>query len=88
MRILHRNCDPELANDRSLPYTCYLVKYMVDGAFVYDLVVANKRVDIFDYYWDLYREDLIEFTQSEGRVNPKLWQDPSSKKETEKGKRK
>jgi hypothetical protein len=89
MRIIHRNCDPELANDRSLPYTAYLVEYFIDGAVAFDLVVTNKRVDIFDYYWDLYREDLISIKQSEGRVNPKLWQDPSSKKEKqEKGKRK
>lgn len=81
IRVIQRNCDPEVANDRSLPYTAYLVEYLVDGATSFDLVIANKRVDIFDYYWDLYRNDLISLTQSEGRVNPKLWQDPSSKKD-------
>lgn len=79
VRILQQNCDPLAANDRSLPYTCYLVEYLIDGQSAYDLVIANKKVDIFDYYWDRYREDFIRFDQSEGRVNPKLWVDPCSK---------
>lgn len=73
MKILHQDCNPELANDRTLPYTAYLVKYKDDGAIKYDLVVSGKKTDIFDYYWDRYRHDLLSFTQSEGRVNPKLW---------------
>lgn len=73
MKILHHNCDPELAKDRSLPYTAYLVTYEIDGALAYDLVIPDKQVEIFDYYWDRYREGLKGWKQSEGRVNPKLW---------------
>lgn len=73
IKILHQNCDPELANDKSLPYNSYLVKYEIDEAFCYDLIIANKQVDIFDYYWDKYREGIKGWKQSEGRVNPKLW---------------
>jgi len=73
MKILHQNCDPELANDRSLPYNAYLVTYEIDGAIAYDLVIPDKQVEIFDYYWDRYREGLKGWKQSEGRVNPKLW---------------
>ncbi len=73
IKILHQNCDPELAKDRSLPYTAYLVEYEIDEALAYDIVIPNKQVDIFDYYWDRYREGLKGFKQSEGRVNPKLW---------------
>lgn len=73
MRVLHQNCDPALANDRSLPYTSYIVTYKIDGAVAYDIVIANKRVDVFDYYWDKYRNDLKSFKQTEGRVNPRLW---------------
>ena len=73
LKILHQGCDPELANDRSLPYTAYLVDYEDDGVKKYDIVICNKRIDIFDYYWDKYREGLKNFKQSEGRVNPKLW---------------
>jgi len=73
MRILHQNCDPEVANDRELPYNAYLVTYEIDGALAYDLVIPDKQVEIFDYYWDRYREGLKGWKQSEGRVNPKLW---------------
>ena len=73
MKILHENCDPKLADDRSLPYTAYLVEYEIDGAKAYDLVIPDKKVEIFDYYWDRYREGLKGWKQSEGRVNPKLW---------------
>jgi hypothetical protein len=73
MRILHQNCDPELANDRTLPYTAYLVTYEIDGAIAYDLVIPDKQIEIFDYYWDRYREGIKGWKQSEGRVNPKLW---------------
>lgn len=84
MRILHQNCDPQLANDRSLPYNCYIVTYEIDGAIAYDLVIPDKQVEIFDYYWDRYREGLKGWKQSEGRVNPKLW--GAQAKESKKGK--
>jgi hypothetical protein len=73
MKFLHQKCDPELANDRELPYTAYIVTYEEDGEVLYDIVICNKKVEIFDYYWDKYREGLIGFKQTEGRVNPKLW---------------
>lgn len=73
MKILHQNCDPELANDRGLPYTAYLVTYEIDGALAYDITIADKKSEMFDYYWDRYREGLKGWKQSEGRVNPKLW---------------
>lgn len=78
--ILHKDCDPGLANDRTLPYTAYLVEYVIDDKTKWDIVIASKKLDIFDYYWDNYREGLIGWTQTEGRVNPKLWNNPSKKK--------
>jgi len=82
LKILHRDCDPSLADDKSLPYTAYLVEYLQDGITKFDIVITNKKVDIFDYYWDNYRNDFIRMTQSEGRVNPKLWgiKPPETKK--------
>jgi hypothetical protein len=73
MKIINENCDRELANDRTLPYTAYLVSYEVDAVMAYDLVIADKKSDIFDYYWDKYREGLKGWRQSEGRVNPRNW---------------
>lgn len=82
IKIIHQNCDPSLADDRTLPCTAYLVEYIDEGSTHYDIVICNKKVDIFDHYWDRYRENLIRFTQTEGRVNPKVWgyQSPQTKK--------
>ena len=81
MKIIHKECDPSLAQDRSLPYTAFMVEYLQDGITKFDIAAGNKQSEIFDYYWDLYRNDFVNMTQTEGRVNPKLWQDPSSKKD-------
>lgn len=84
MQVLHQNCDPELTNDRSLPYTAYLVWYELDGVMCYDIVIPDKKIEIFDYYWDRYREDFKGFKQSEGRVNPKVWCNPKDTKNKKK----
>lgn len=73
MKILHQNCDIKLADDRDLPYTAFVVTYEIDGAIAYDIVIPDKQIEIFDYYWDRYKEGLKGWKQSEGRVNPKLW---------------
>ncbi len=73
IKIIHQDCDNSLANDRNLPYDAYLVNYEDSGILKYDIVRCSKKVEIFDHYWDIYREGLKSFKQTEGRVNPKLW---------------
>ena len=85
MRVISKECDPSLATDRSLPYTAYLIEYSQEGITKFDIVSSSKQVEIFDYYWDLYKKDFINMTQTEGRTNPRLWQDPN---EPKKGKKK
>ena len=82
VRFIHEDCDPSLAEDRSLPHTAYLVEYKKDGVSHYDIVMASKKVEIFDHYWDTYRHDFVTMNQSEGRTNPKLWgnKPPETKK--------
>lgn len=77
IKMLHQDCDPTLADDRSLPYTAFLVEYLQDGMTKFDIVSATKQVDIFDHYWDHYRSDFKNMTQTEGRISPKLWNPPS-----------
>ena len=79
LKVLHENCDKEKANDTSLPYTAYLVTYKVDGKERYDISIAQKAVDLFDYYYDLYKKDFVKFTQAAGRVAPNMWQNPADK---------
>jgi hypothetical protein len=71
--IIHEDCDPKLAEDKSLPTNSYLVEYVLDKTIHYDIVMANKKVDIFDHYYDFYRNDFLTFNQTEGRIRPNLY---------------
>lgn len=73
IKVLHKKCNPELAQDKSLPYTAYLVQYTEDGELSYDICTCSKQVELFDFYWDTYRTNFLRFDQTEGRVNPKFW---------------
>ena len=80
VKVLHTDCDPTLSQDKGLPYTAYLVEYLQDGMTKFDIVSASKQVDIFDHYYDLYKKDFVKMSQSEGRINPRLWKDPNEPK--------
>ena len=73
-QIIHKECDPTLAQDKSLPYNAFLIEYLEGGITKFDIATGNGQVDIFDDYWDKYKKDFRNMTQTEGRVNPKLWQ--------------
>ena len=73
LKIFSEDCSIELADDRTLPYTAYLVTYKIDEELKYDVVMTDKKCDIFDHYWDKYREDFLSYQQTEGRANPRLW---------------
>ncbi|BCU96153.1 MAG: hypothetical protein CM15mV11_2280 [Caudoviricetes sp.] len=53
----------------------------------YDLAMASKQVDLFDYYYDLYKENFVSMMQAEGRVAPNMWKDPAEKAKKPKKKR-
>ena len=87
MKVLKTDCLIEAANDTTLPYTAYLVEYVApDGHTKYDIVMSNKQSDIFDAYYDKYGKGLKRFSQTAGKINPKLWEDPQEKK-AKKGKK-
>ena len=75
-QVIHENCDPKAALDKSLPYNSFLIEYIVGDKTRFDIASGNGQVDIFDDYYDKYKKDLKKMTQTEGRINPKLWQDP------------
>ena len=79
MKVIKENCDPKDAQDKSLPYTAYLVEYKVDGKERYDISLASKCVDLFDNNKNKKKKDFVKFTQAAGRVAPNMWQDPSEK---------
>ena len=75
MKILHENCDPKLAEDPKLPYTAYLIQYADKEVVKYDLSIGNSKVELFDHYYDKYK-NVMNMIQTNGKVNPKLWKQP------------
>ena len=80
--ILHENCDVKDSKNPQLPLDAYLVSYVLDGKLCYDITRCSKKTNLFDMYWDKFREDLKEFKWTDGRVNPKVWgyEAPKTKK--------
>ena len=88
MNLIHEDCDPTLAKDKKLPYTSYLVEYMREGRIAYDIANATSKVELFDTYYDKYKKDFKQFTQTEGRVNPTLWNNQPQATPPKKGSKK
>ncbi len=91
MNIIHEACDPELAKDKKLPYSAYLVCYKdKDDVVKHDIAVSGTAVEIFDNYYDKYKKGFQWMKQSEGRVTPSLWnqqQNPEPPKKKSRKKR-
>tara|TARA_B100000614_G_scaffold253139_1_gene266722 strand:- start:12487 stop:12768 length:282 start_codon:yes stop_codon:yes gene_type:complete len=89
LNVLKEKCQVSDANDKTLPYTAYLVHYIENGEECYDIAIPMSQVEMFDYYYDKYKKDFKWFKQSEGLVNPKLWksQQETSDKTNKKRKR-
>ena len=86
--VIHGDCDPTLANDTKLPYTAYIVEYMIEGRIAYDIVQSTSQVEIFDEYYDKYKKDFKTMKQTEGRVNPTLWNNQPQATPPKKGSKK
>ena len=71
--IIHEKCEKAAAEDKTLPRNAYLVTYVEKEKVVYDIVMADSKVDVFDDYWDKYKEGLQTITFAQGNVRPSLW---------------
>jgi hypothetical protein len=85
MVLIHKNCDPLVANNKSLPRNSYLVTYQDSKDVKYDIVQAGSFVEVFDNYYDQYgKNSIIKIQWSQGTVNPKSYnyqvRDKKSKK--------
>ena len=80
--ILVENGTWEQVCTKDAPNDARIVKYEVDGEIYFDLTRSAKQVNVFDMYWDKFREGLKSIEYGHGRINPKLWgyQAPESKK--------
>ncbi len=73
MKTIETDCDNALSQDKTLPTNAFLIEYTLDGMTKFDIVMAGKKSEIFDHYWDNYRHDLLNITQCDGRISPKLY---------------
>jgi hypothetical protein len=80
MLIIHKNCDKNLAKDKTLPRNSYLVTYLQEEELSYDIVQSSSKVEIFDYYYDRYGNVLRDIRWTDGTVNPKCYQAKSKNK--------
>ena len=78
INIIHRNCDISVAKDKSLPLDSYVVSYLSKDKITYD-IVQGTQVSIFDHYYDEHR-NVISIKWTDGKVNPKLYNNQSQKK--------
>ena len=71
--IIHETCEKSAADDKTLPRNAYLVTYVEKEKLTYDVVMADGKTDVFDEYWDKYKEGLQRIDWAEGNVKPSLW---------------
>lgn len=72
--LLYEKATIEQIKDSSSPSDAYLVYYKTDGINYVDVCRGRKRADIFDMYYDKYKEkELRKIDFGYGRVNPRIW---------------
>ncbi len=88
VKVINEKCEKSAADDKTLPKSAYLVTYVKEEKITYDIVMADSRVEIFDHYWDTYKEGLQSISWTRGTVNPRQWSSnnpsPPKKKVTKK----
>jgi hypothetical protein len=72
MVILHKKCDPGLSKNKQLPRDSYLVSYMEEDVKNFDVVQSGSRVEIFDYYYDNYK-NIQSISWTDGTVHPRCF---------------
>ena len=82
--VIAEKCDPKAAEDKSLPYTAYLIQYEHEGKIEYDIAMGQKAVDIFDHYYDKYKKGFKWLRQSGGTQKPNLWNNAPPKRKKKK----
>jgi hypothetical protein len=72
--VIKPNCSEADYNDKTLPVDSFVITYDFEGSECMDLVMSQKRVYIFDAYYDALGPGSIKsINQAEGRVPTKVW---------------
>jgi len=72
IQLLFEKCPLDKASDKKLPSDSFIVSYDQDKELKYDIVRAAAQVDVFDAYYDKYKNvKSIQWTQ--GIVHPRTY---------------
>ena len=72
IRLIFEKCPRDKANDKKLPSDSFVVSYNDKEELKYDIVRASAQVDVFDAYYDKYKNGKgIEWTK--GIVHPRTY---------------
>ena len=70
MDILHEKCEKDKATDKKLPTDSFLVTYKVEDEIRYDVTRAGSVNEIFDHYYDKYK-NVQGIAWTNGIVSPR-----------------
>ena len=70
--VVHANCDPDAAKDKSLPSNSYLMTLDLNDDCWFDIIMGSSS-DIFDAYYDSCGSVVKGIDWTHGTRNPKLW---------------
>ena len=72
IQLLFEKCPRDKADDKKLPSDSFVVSYNDKDELKYDIVRASAQVDVFDAYYDKYKNVKgIEWTK--GIIHPKTY---------------
>tara|TARA_B100001996_G_scaffold196733_1_gene150715 strand:+ start:628 stop:894 length:267 start_codon:yes stop_codon:yes gene_type:complete len=87
MDILHEKCEKDKATDKKLPTDSFLVTYKVEDEIRYDVTRAGSANEIFDHYYDKYK-NVQGIAWTNGIVSPRSFGNQPALEEKPKRKRK
>ena len=87
MKVLHEQCEKNKSEDKKLRLDSFLITYKVDDETKYDVARGGSTVEIFDYYYDKYK-NVQGISWTKGIVNPKTFDSTNAEPERPKKKRK
>ena len=87
VKVLHEQCERNKSEDKKLPSDSFLVTYKVDEELKYDVARGGSTVEVFDYYYDKYK-NVQGIAWTKGIVNPKTLDSTNAETERPKKKRK
>ena len=70
--MLVENGSLQDVNSVEFPTDAYIITYVIDDQVKYDLTRGTKT-NLFDMYYDKFKQGLKEIKFGQGNVSPKLW---------------